>query len=280
MKQVRFKYRSTKSRNCSSSVRQVTTSNELELLYSPMFSELLNGTSHVVSKSSDVHAADNLDKRQQHNKTKTSTITDGCRSSTQLNISFKPHQLHSIPTVTAHENIFKQKTIQKMHYLHDDEFINNLVHGTRSRGDIIQQGSQLETDGEIVYVRTHRRTSQFDRLEFDRLKKAFMVSNKQPERGMLNSQLLGIQLDSPKRNRVRNTHCGLKIFRYLKELIHMGSGIEDNGFELTAFSDSDHAGCLDSRKRHLRHNNFEVLNKLVSWSSKKQNCTSVTTRNF
>ncbi|GKC23687.1 gag-pol polyprotein, partial [Tanacetum coccineum] len=32
----------------------VTTSNELELLYSPMFSELLNGTSHVVSKSSAV----------------------------------------------------------------------------------------------------------------------------------------------------------------------------------------------------------------------------------
>ncbi|GJX93169.1 hypothetical protein Tco_0347755 [Tanacetum coccineum] len=36
-----------------------TTSNELELLYSPMFSELLNGTSHVVSKSSVVRAADN-----------------------------------------------------------------------------------------------------------------------------------------------------------------------------------------------------------------------------
>ncbi|GJZ15040.1 hypothetical protein Tco_0550717 [Tanacetum coccineum] len=37
----------------------VTTSNELELLYSPMFSELLNGNSPVVSKSSAVHAADN-----------------------------------------------------------------------------------------------------------------------------------------------------------------------------------------------------------------------------
>ncbi|GJX83033.1 retrovirus-related pol polyprotein from transposon TNT 1-94 [Tanacetum coccineum] len=43
----------------------VTTSNELELLYSLMFSELLNGTSPVVSKSSAVHAADNPDKRQQ-----------------------------------------------------------------------------------------------------------------------------------------------------------------------------------------------------------------------
>ncbi|GJV06028.1 retrovirus-related pol polyprotein from transposon TNT 1-94 [Tanacetum coccineum] len=54
----------------------VPTSNELELLYSSMFIELLNGTSPVVSKSSVVHAADNLDKRQQHNTTHTSTITD------------------------------------------------------------------------------------------------------------------------------------------------------------------------------------------------------------
>ncbi|GJW55093.1 retrovirus-related pol polyprotein from transposon TNT 1-94 [Tanacetum coccineum] len=54
----------------------VTTSNELELLYSLMFSELLNGTSLVVSKSSAIHAADNPDKRQQHHTTYTSTTTD------------------------------------------------------------------------------------------------------------------------------------------------------------------------------------------------------------
>ncbi|GJR83772.1 gag-pol polyprotein [Tanacetum coccineum] len=46
-------------------VETVTTSNELELLYSLMFSELLNGNSPVVSKSSIVHVADNPDKRQQ-----------------------------------------------------------------------------------------------------------------------------------------------------------------------------------------------------------------------
>ncbi|GJT18147.1 putative reverse transcriptase domain-containing protein [Tanacetum coccineum] len=44
--------------NVSQVAETVTTSNELELLYSPMFSELLNGTSPVVSKSSAVHAAD------------------------------------------------------------------------------------------------------------------------------------------------------------------------------------------------------------------------------
>ncbi|GKF39414.1 hypothetical protein Tco_0119475 [Tanacetum coccineum] len=54
----------------------VTTLNELELLYSPMFSELLNGNSPIVSKSSAVHAVDNLDKRQQNNTTHNSTTTD------------------------------------------------------------------------------------------------------------------------------------------------------------------------------------------------------------
>ncbi|GJW92094.1 retrovirus-related pol polyprotein from transposon TNT 1-94 [Tanacetum coccineum] len=50
--------------------------NELELLHSPMFSELLNETSPLVSKFSAVHAADNPDKRHQHNTTHTSTTTD------------------------------------------------------------------------------------------------------------------------------------------------------------------------------------------------------------
>nr|GEY70872.1 hypothetical protein [Tanacetum cinerariifolium] len=40
-----------------------------------------------------------------------------------------------------------------------------------------------------------------------------------------------------------------RIFRYLKDTIHMGLWYpKDIGFELTAFSDLDHAGCLDSRK--------------------------------
>nr|GEW22958.1 hypothetical protein [Tanacetum cinerariifolium] len=40
-----------------------------------------------------------------------------------------------------------------------------------------------------------------------------------------------------------------QIFRYLKDTIHMGLWYpKDTGFELTTFLDSDHAGCLDSRK--------------------------------
>ncbi|GJW65078.1 hypothetical protein Tco_0116962 [Tanacetum coccineum] len=40
-----------------------------------------------------------------------------------------------------------------------------------------------------------------------------------------------------------------RIFRYLKGTINMGLWYsKDSGFELTAFSDADHAGCIDTRK--------------------------------
>ncbi|GKF84604.1 hypothetical protein Tco_0249502 [Tanacetum coccineum] len=64
------------------------------------------------------------------------------------------------------------------------------------------------------------------------------------------------------------------IFRYLKDSINMGLCYpKDTGFELTNFSDSDHAGCLDSRKSTSGGIQFLGGNKLVSWSSKKQDCT-------
>nr|GFB98013.1 hypothetical protein [Tanacetum cinerariifolium] len=61
------------------------------------------------------------------------------------------------------------------------------------------------------------------------------------------------------------------IFRYLKDTIHMGLLYsKDTGFELTAFSDSNHAGCLDSHKSTSGGIQFLGGDKLVSWSSKKQ----------
>nr|GEW18513.1 Gag-Pol polyprotein [Tanacetum cinerariifolium] len=43
-----------------------------------------------------------------------------------------------------------------------------------------------------------------------------------------------------------------RIFRYLKDTIHMGLWYpKDTGFELTAFSDSNHAGCLDSQSEYV-----------------------------
>ncbi|GKB85523.1 hypothetical protein Tco_0957795 [Tanacetum coccineum] len=67
-----------------------------------------------------------------------------------------------------------------------------------------------------------------------------------------------------------------RIFRYLKDSINMGLWYpKDTSFELTAFSDSDHAGCLDSRKSTSGGIQFLGGDKLVNWSSKKQDCTSM-----
>nr|GEZ79602.1 retrovirus-related Pol polyprotein from transposon TNT 1-94 [Tanacetum cinerariifolium] len=72
-----------------------------------------------------------------------------------------------------------------------------------------------------------------------------------------------------------------RIFQYLKDTIHMGLWYpKDTGFELTAFSDSDHAGFLDSRKSTSGGIQFLGGDKLVSWSSNNQDCTSISFAKF
>ncbi|GJT71029.1 hypothetical protein Tco_1030315 [Tanacetum coccineum] len=51
---------------------------------------------------------------------------------------------------------------------------------------------------------------------------------------------------------------------------------EDSGFELTGFSDADYAGCRDSFKSTSSGTQF-LSKKLVGWSSKKQDCTVLST---
>nr|GFD03363.1 hypothetical protein [Tanacetum cinerariifolium] len=91
-----------------------TTSNELDLLFSPMFNELLNGSSKVVSKSSAVSAADAPNQRQQ--------------PTTPLNNHTTPAptcQTPSItPTVISSENINQAEPHAKNDQVVDEEFIN------------------------------------------------------------------------------------------------------------------------------------------------------------
>ncbi|GJY79338.1 retrovirus-related pol polyprotein from transposon TNT 1-94 [Tanacetum coccineum] len=49
---------------------------------------------------------------------------------------------------------------------------------------------------------------------------------------------------------------------------------KDSGFELTDFLDADHAGCIDTRKSTSGGIQF-LGDKLVSWMSKKQDCTTM-----
>nr|GFA09388.1 retrovirus-related Pol polyprotein from transposon TNT 1-94 [Tanacetum cinerariifolium] len=95
----------------------------------------------------------------------------------------------------------------------------------------------------------------------------------------LDADLSGTPVDQTKyRTQPTEKHLTAvkRIFRYLKDTIHMGLWYpKDTGFELTAFSYSDHAGCLDSRKSTSGGIQFLGGDKLVSWSSKKQDCTLV-----
>ncbi|GKC74761.1 retrovirus-related pol polyprotein from transposon TNT 1-94 [Tanacetum coccineum] len=96
--------------NVHQAAKTVTTSNELDLLFSLMFDELLNGTTLVVSKYSAVHVADAPDKRQHHNTTHTSTTTVFA-DPPLLNIQTTPQTTNQaptqVPTVTANENIIQ-----------------------------------------------------------------------------------------------------------------------------------------------------------------------------
>ncbi|GKA93778.1 hypothetical protein Tco_0815764 [Tanacetum coccineum] len=66
-----------------------------------------------------------------------------------------------------------------------------------------------------------------------------------------------------------------RVFWYLKGTINMGLWYQkDTNFNLTAFEDTDHTGCQDSRKSTSGSAQF-VGEKLVSWSSKKQKCTAI-----
>ncbi|GKB28151.1 hypothetical protein Tco_0867552 [Tanacetum coccineum] len=68
-----------------------------------------------------------------------------------------------------------------------------------------------------------------------------------------------------------------RIFRYLRQSYNMGLWYpKDSGFELIAYSDADHAGCKDDCKSTSGGLQF-LGGKLVSWSSKKQDCTAMST---
>nr|GFB26839.1 integrase, catalytic region, zinc finger, CCHC-type, peptidase aspartic, catalytic [Tanacetum cinerariifolium] len=94
--------------------RTVTTSNELDLLFSLMFDELLNGSSKVVSKSSAIYAADAPFQRQIHTSPLNNHTTPAptCQVPTLA------------PTVISFKNINQAETYNANDQVADDDFIN------------------------------------------------------------------------------------------------------------------------------------------------------------
>ncbi|GJZ97888.1 hypothetical protein Tco_0670341 [Tanacetum coccineum] len=73
----------------------------------------------------------------------------------------------------------------------------------------------------------------------------------------------------------KHLNADKRIFRYLKGTINMGLWYsKDTDISLTAYSDADHAGCQDTRRSTSGSAQF-LGDKLISWSSKKQKSTAI-----
>nr|GEV47385.1 integrase, catalytic region, zinc finger, CCHC-type, peptidase aspartic, catalytic [Tanacetum cinerariifolium] len=133
----------------------VTTSNELDLLFSLMFDELLNGSSKVVSNSSAVSTADAPNQCQQQLTTllnNQTTPDPTCQVSTHA------------PTVTSTENINQAEMIIENAQVKNDEFINIFCTPVQDKGEtssryVDSTRRQLESDGEMcMFALTVSRT--------------------------------------------------------------------------------------------------------------------------
>ncbi|GJT71920.1 retrovirus-related pol polyprotein from transposon TNT 1-94 [Tanacetum coccineum] len=93
------------------------------------------------------------------------------------------------------------------------------------------------------------------------------------DRLKLDEDLMGILAKPTK----KHLEAIKRIFRYLKGTINMGLWYpKDNAMSLTAYADADHAGCQDSRRSTSGSAQF-LGDRLVSWSSKKQRSTAIST---
>nr|GEZ86584.1 integrase, catalytic region, zinc finger, CCHC-type, peptidase aspartic, catalytic [Tanacetum cinerariifolium] len=272
--------------------RTVTTSNELDLLFSPMFDELLNGSSKVVSKSSVICSADAHNQRQHHTTPSNNHITLAPTYDEFINIFCTLVQdqgeTSSRHVDSSNMNTFYQQYPSEHRWTKDHplaQVIGNPSQSVRTR-------RQLESDAEMcMFVLTVSRTEpknikesmadsawiesmqeelyQFDRLDMD-VKTTFLY-------GPLKEEVYVNQPDGF----VDPYHLD-KVYRLKKALYGLKQATKAWYDELSKFllskgfsKDSDHAGCLDSRKSTSGGTQFFGGDKLVSWSSKKQDCTSM-----
>nr|GFA35619.1 retrovirus-related Pol polyprotein from transposon TNT 1-94 [Tanacetum cinerariifolium] len=288
-------------------------SNELDLLFSLMFDELLNGTTQVVSKSSAVTTANAHNQHQQQHTTP-STSTTITADTPPLNIQTTPETTNQAPT----HKLKKTNLSTSLYTDHPlEQVIGNLSQSIRTR-------RQLETDCEMcMSALTVSQTEpkniketmadsawieamkeelhQFDRLDEEidfeesfapvarlevvRLFVAYAACKSFPIyqmdvktaflNGPLKEEVYVNQPDGFVDPHHPNKVCRLKKALYgLKQAPRAWYDKLSNFLVSKGFSkDSDYAGCLDSRKSTSCGIQFLGGDKLVRWSSKKQDCT-------
>nr|GFA12351.1 Gag-Pol polyprotein [Tanacetum cinerariifolium] len=306
--------------------RTVTTSNELDLLFSLMFDELLNGSSKVVSKSFVVSAADAPYQHQNHttplniHTTPTPTYDEFINIFSTLVQNQRETSSRHVDSSNMHT--FYQRYPSEHHWTKDhplEQVIGNPSQSVRTR-------RQLESDAEMcMFMLTVSRTEpknikeamvesawiesmqeelhQFDlldegvdfeessapvaRLEAVRLfiayaaHKSFTVYQMDVKTAFLYIPLKEeVYVNQP--DGFVDPYHPDKVYRLKKALYGLKQAPKAWYDELSKFllskgftKDSDHAGYLDSRKSTSGGIQFLGGDKLVSWSSKKQDLTSM-----
>nr|GEY77962.1 hypothetical protein [Tanacetum cinerariifolium] len=126
---------------------ELTTLNELDLLFSLMFDELLNGPSQVVSMSSAVTTADESIQRQQHQTTSLVNHT-----TPEQTCQVQSHE----STVTSNENINQAEPHAENDQVADDEFINIFLTPIQDQGEM----SSLHVDSSNMHTFYQRYPSE------------------------------------------------------------------------------------------------------------------------
>nr|GFA91191.1 hypothetical protein [Tanacetum cinerariifolium] len=305
-------------------VRTATTSNELDLLFSLMFDELLNGSSKVVSKSFAITTDDDPNQSQQQNTTplNNQTTTDHtyvwelvdrplCKNVINMKRIWKNKRDEENTVIRNKSRLVAKGYAQKegvnfkesfapvarleaeeVYVNQPDGFVDpyhpdkvyrlkKALYGLKqaprayfdepsnflvSKG--FSKGIQIHQSPHGIFINQAKYAQEI-------LIKHGMTSCDSVGTPMatkhLDAHLSGTPVDQTK------YHSMVRALMYLTaDSIHMGLWYpKDTGFELTAISDSDHTGCLDSRKSTSGGIQFLGGDKLVSWSFKKQDCTSV-----
>nr|GEV85021.1 hypothetical protein [Tanacetum cinerariifolium] len=294
----------------------VTTSNELDLLFSLMFDELLNGTNPIMSKSSAVNAADAPNKCQQQNTTQSPSTTVAAETP-PLNIQTTTETTCQAPTVTATKNINQAETITENAQVEDDEFINIFCTPLETDGEmcmfaLIVSQTELknikEAMADSAWIESmQEELHQFDRLDVWELEGIDFEESFAPVARLeavwlfiayaAHKSFTVYQMDvtitflfGPLKEEVYVNHPdgfvdpyhSDQVYRLKKALYGLKQAPRAWYDELSNFliskgfsKDSDHAGCLDSRKSTSGGIQFLGGDKLVSWLSKKQDCTSI-----
>ncbi|GJW56679.1 retrovirus-related pol polyprotein from transposon TNT 1-94 [Tanacetum coccineum] len=272
-------------KNVPHATKIVTTSNELDLLFSLMFDELLNGTTLVVSKSSTVHATDTSDQRQQQNIT-LSTSTTVAADTPPLNIQTTPETTSQALTQAPTEELYQFDRLDVWELV-DKPLCKNVINMKWLWKNKREEENTVKSNKARLVAKGYGQKEEIDFEEsfapVEIPKKHGMTSCDSTGTPMatkpLDAYLSGTPFDQTKyrimvgalmyltasrsdivhatcycaRYQARPTEKHImevkRMFRYLKNSIHIGIWYpKDTGFNLTAFSDSDHTGCLDRSK--------------------------------